>query len=120
MGAETLRALALTGAGGIVHAFLHAARSRRQPAAQRRSRSPRRSTALYLGLPRHRTLLVRVVPELAERISFHRFDGRADRVLAGKEFAGVEASEYAAWRTLMTGGGMGILKTENQESGNVG
>ena len=50
-----------------------------------------------LRVPGDATVLVRVIPELAERVSFARRDGRAQYLAAPARFAGIQARRCAAF-----------------------
>ena len=74
--------------------LLHAAR--RRPGLQRRAAGPRRAAVTTAGVPRHVAVLVRVVPELAERVPGRRRHRRRVGLPAAARLAGVEAGRRAA------------------------
>src|SRR5919199_6318209 len=69
-----------------------------RPRVQRRAATARRAGGLHVGVPRHFALLVRVVPELAERVPLGRGDRRPLGLPAPARLARIEAGRRAARR----------------------
>src|SRR5919199_2194197 len=76
-----------------------------RPGVQRRAATARRAGGVHAGVPRHLALLVRVVPELAERVPLGRGDRRPLDLPAAARLAGVEAGRRPARRDRRGGGG---------------
>src|SRR5919205_3497431 len=98
LGPPALRALADDRALPPLRALLPPPRGRGRPGVQRRAVAARRAGGLHAGVPRHLALLVRVVPELAERVPLGRRDRRPLDLLAAARLARVEAGRRAAPR----------------------